>query len=69
MSLPILLAHGGLGSWDELIFLGVVVIFIVMMGVAWVRSRATQLDDHVETGSEEATSAGENETTDHFQLD
>ena len=69
MSLPILLAHGGLGSWDELIFLGVAVIFIVMMGVAWVRSRATQLDDHVEASAEETTSVGEHETTDRFQLD
>ena len=26
-----LLAHGGLGNWDESIFLGVSVIFILMM--------------------------------------
>jgi hypothetical protein len=40
--LPILLAHGALGPYDELIFLGVAVIFVVMMGVSWVRSRNTQ---------------------------
>ncbi len=34
-----LLAHGTLGNWDEMIFLGVSVIFVVMMGISWVRSR------------------------------
>lgn len=42
MTVPILLAHGTLGSWDEMIFLGVVVIFISMLGVSWVRSRAIE---------------------------
>lgn len=35
----VLLAHGALGPYDEIIFLGVAVIFVVMMGVSWVRSR------------------------------
>jgi len=37
--MPILLAHGALGSYDELLFIGVAVIFLVMMGISWVRSR------------------------------
>lgn len=37
----ILLAHGALGPYDEIIFLGVAVIFVVMMAVSWVRSRNT----------------------------
>ncbi|MDZ4670426.1 MAG: hypothetical protein SH821_06115 [Phototrophicales bacterium] len=34
------LAHGALGIWDELIFLGVAVLFLIFMAVSWVRSRA-----------------------------
>lgn len=44
-----LLAHGALGPWDELIFLSVFVIFIIIMGVSWVRSRALG-DDDLEDG-------------------
>lgn len=33
------LAHGALGPWDEIIFIGVMVIFFVMMGLSWLRSR------------------------------
>lgn len=40
MNFPVLLAHGALGNWDEMIFLGVVVIFVILMGISWVRSRA-----------------------------
>jgi len=40
-----LLAHGALGYWDELIFLGVAVIFIGMMFVSWTRSRFTEFTD------------------------
>lgn len=39
MQIPILLAHGALGWWDELIFLGIVVIFVGMMAVSWFQSR------------------------------
>lgn len=36
---PIFLAHGALGVFDELIFVGVAVVFLVMMAVSWIRSR------------------------------
>ena len=45
MTFTPLLAHGALGPWDELIFLSVFVIFIVIMGISWVRSRALGDDD------------------------
>ena len=45
MTFTPLLAHGALGPWDELIFLSVFVIFIIIMGVSWVRSRALGDDD------------------------
>jgi hypothetical protein len=35
----VILAHGALGAFDELIFLAVAVVFLAMMGVSWFRSR------------------------------
>ncbi|GAB4515731.1 MAG: hypothetical protein OHK0046_19610 [Anaerolineae bacterium] len=47
MHFPILLAHGALGPWDELIFGGVAVTFLVMMGISWFRaSQADPLEDN-----------------------
>jgi len=42
---PIYLAHGALGPYDELIYLGIGVIFVVMMGVSWFQTRMTEYDD------------------------
>lgn len=39
-----ILAHGALGWWDELIFLGVTVIFVGIVGLSWIRSRSVQPD-------------------------
>lgn len=36
---PTILAHGALGAFDEIIFLGVGVVFLVMMGISWLKSR------------------------------
>lgn len=36
---PTLLAHGALGPFDEIIYLGVGVIFLIMMGISWLKSR------------------------------
>ncbi|PJF22318.1 MAG: hypothetical protein CUN56_06620 [Phototrophicales bacterium] len=59
----VVLAHGSLGYWDELIFLGVVVVFVMLMVVSWIRSRTTQpqlpQDNQAEMSNE----------PDHFQLD
>lgn len=60
-----LLAHGGLGNWDESIFLGVSVIFILMMGVSWVRSRNIEPDFDEQTPSE---NKDEDVSSDHFKL-
>lgn len=35
----VVLAHGALGWYDELVFLGIIVLFLVMMGISWFRSR------------------------------
>lgn len=44
--MPPILAHGALGPYDEIIFLGIAVAFLGMMGVSWLRSQ--QIDDQVE---------------------
>lgn len=38
----VILAHGALGYWDELIFLAVIVLFIVFMIFSWVQSRSAE---------------------------
>ena len=64
--MPILLAHGVLGIYDELVFLGVAVIFVVMMAVSWVRSRHAppRLDD-----AETPAAPADNDTPNHVSLD
>ena len=50
-NLPVILAHGALGNWDELIFISVAAIFLGMMGISWICSRNAPLDrpEHHET--------------------
>lgn len=44
MDLPVILAHGALGNWDELIFISVAAVFLIFMAVSWIRSRSAPLD-------------------------
>ncbi len=37
--MPVVLAHGALGPFDEIIFLSIAVVFLAMMGISWVRSQ------------------------------
>lgn len=58
------LAHGALGIWDEVIFIGVGILFLVFMVISWVRSRAipphiTQIHHPDPSQSDES----------HFRLD
>ncbi len=41
----VILAHGALGVWDEVIFISVAAIFLVVMGISWIRSRSAPLDE------------------------
>ena len=45
-----MLLHGALGPFDELIFSGVGIVFIVMMAISWIRSRNAppEIDEEVE---------------------
>jgi hypothetical protein len=36
---PIMLAHGALGAFDEIIFVSVALVFIGMMALSWIRAR------------------------------
>ncbi len=62
---PILLAHGALGNFDEVIFLGIVTLFVAMMGISWVVSRNTNPD----LDSEPISEPEQNESQDRFKLD
>ena len=66
MFIPIILAHGSLGPWDELIFLSVAAIFLTMMGISWVRSRTN--NPIIEHPNDSSPAADEN-SPDHFRLD
>lgn len=61
--MPVILAHGALGPFDEIIFIGIAVIFLGMMGVSWLRSQDLE-DDELEPGEPAASSDAE-----HFELE
>jgi hypothetical protein len=62
MDFPVFTAHGALGAFDELIFLGVAGLFLAMMGISWFRSR------NLEPELEETDAAPE-QSSDRFKLD
>jgi hypothetical protein len=62
-----ILAHGSLGEWDELIFLSIAAIFLIMMGIAWVRSRVSIPESLEEPTNATAPSTTNNE--ERFPLD
>ncbi len=66
MMMHMFLAHGVLGQWDELVFVGVAVIFFAMMGLSWYNSRGAYLD-----GDEAAVPQAEapDNAPDHFRLE
>jgi hypothetical protein len=65
-----ILAHGALGVFDELLFLAVSVIFLVMMGVSWVRSRnlPPEEDDDIEIIDPTNPDAHAADAPEHFNL-
>ena len=59
----IILAHGALGIFDEVIYLSIVVIFVGFMGVSWVRARNQTIEE------DENTAEDAEQSPDHFKLD
>lgn len=64
----VVLAHGALGWYDELVFLGVVVIFLGMMFVSWFRSRGDDFEDQ-DLMPETPTDLANSDSQERFQLD
>lgn len=71
MQIPVFVAHGALGGFDELIFAGVAVVFVVMMGVSWMRSRAfePEWEEDAVDGQSSEQSSEQSEMTERFPLD
>ena len=49
MMIPVIVAHGALGSWDEVIYISIAAIFVGFMVVSWFRSRNQVADDDNDT--------------------
>lgn len=64
----VILAHGALGVWDEVIFLSVAAVFLIMMGISWIRSRSAPVED-VDDQPHETPTAAPPHTDDRFRLD
>lgn len=65
----VLLAHGALGWYDELVFLGVVIIFLGMMFVSWFRSRGEDYEETDLMPETADTDASQSDSKERFQLD
>ena len=63
--MPVILAHGALGSWDEVIYISIAAIFVGFMIVSWFRSR-NQVSDDEEEQVVEAPDV--NQSPDRFKL-
>ena len=60
--MPAILAHGALGPFDEIIFLGIAIVFLLMMGVSWLRSQQLPADE-IDAEDEKSDL-----NTEHFEL-
>ena len=63
--MPVILAHGALGSWDEVIYISIAAIFVGFMIISWFRSR-NQVSDDEEEQVVEAPDV--NQSPDRFKL-
>lgn len=63
----IILAHGALGAFDEIIFVSIAVIFVGMMGVSWLRSQNLP-DDDFDTPPSDDVTTDMAPNTEHFEL-
>ena len=63
----VILAHGALGWYDELVFLGIIVIFAGLMFISWFRSRGADYDS-IDL-MPETKQSDESDSSERFQLD
>jgi hypothetical protein len=64
----VILAHGGLGSFDEVIFVSVAIIFVGMMAVSWFRSQQLP-EEEVDAMADENIVRHQEPNPEHFELD
>ena len=57
--MPVILAHGALGAFDEIVFLCIALVFVGMMAFSWLRSQQMPAEDE-EAGASHA---------EHFELE
>jgi hypothetical protein len=72
MNFPVILAHGALGPFDEIIFIGAAVLFVALMGIAWWRARNdVVIDELAEDSPADAppAQAPSPDSPDRFRLD
>lgn len=66
----VILAHGALGAFDEVIFVSVAVVFIGMMAFSWFRSQ--QMTDELldeDSKPKRDTVQSNSDNTDRFELE
>ena len=70
MQFPVVLAHGTLRPSDELIMLSAAAIFLIIMGISWVRSRNTrpEFEQAREDDAHEDEVVEPRENPEHFRL-
>jgi len=64
----IILAHGALGAFDEIIFVSIAVVFVGMMAFSWFRSQQLE-DDLLEEDGKPKRDAVQSADTDRFELE
>ena len=69
MQFQVILAHGALGWFDELIFLGIAAIFLTIMGISWVKSRNTRPSFEQKNEVEQRDFSQEAAEPERFRLD
>ena len=57
--MPVILAHGALGAFDEIVFLCIALVFVGMMAFSWLRGQRMPAEDE-EAGANHA---------EHFELE
>jgi hypothetical protein len=62
--MPVLVAHGLLGPFDELIYLAIGIVFAIFMIVSWIRSRNEPPEDEDSSGDP----TDPEQSPDHFSL-
>ena len=67
--MTIILAHGALGWYDELVFLGIIVIFFGMMFISWFRSRGMDYEETDLMPETAQTEQSDADSAERFQLD